>query len=338
MKTNILLTQSFGRESEYRRAIFTVLSAFCFCSDPIKDLKVVLFTDNPSFFKKWLKDLNVHFVLLTPQKIKKMRGSIDFIHRMKIALIEETFELFPNSKIFYIDSDTFFTDDPILGFNQVNETTASMHFLEYQYKEVKDLALPAGQTFRDFYHTIKNYKYHSLLGPTFNFSGESESWNAGVMIFAPQHKEIIADVYKLTHSFYPQTQNHASEQYAFSLMLKNTYNLIPCEKLVYHYWYRIKKEIIDEVLAEKSFTSLASKNLETKLPEILKMVEKMPDIFDNHIKMYLDHANQNFHTNKYLLGYKWYIKSLLKNPKRSLHFAKDVIYHTKSIFNVNKKK
>src|SRR5688500_15091363 len=105
-----LVIQSFGRENEYKRAILTVLSFYANCSLPDEQTRLMLFTDRPEYFSSYLSGLPVDFILLTPEKIKEMRGNIDFLHRMKIAVIEEAFDK-TGGNIIYADSDTFFVAD-----------------------------------------------------------------------------------------------------------------------------------------------------------------------------------------------------------------------------------
>jgi hypothetical protein len=130
MNQFILVSQSFGKKSEYRRVILAFLTMAAHLGNDLKKHQFVLFTDNPDFFKFWLKDLNVRFVLLTKNIVKVMRGEIDFLNRMKIALIEESFSLYPNQSMFYIDSDTFFIDNTIKGIEQVAGNKSLMHLLE----------------------------------------------------------------------------------------------------------------------------------------------------------------------------------------------------------------
>jgi hypothetical protein len=92
VKVNLVI-QSFGRDNEYRRAILTILSFYAHSSLKREETKVLLFTDMPAYFSTFLEGLPVEYVLLTPEKIKSMRGEIDFLHRMKIAVIEEAFKI-----------------------------------------------------------------------------------------------------------------------------------------------------------------------------------------------------------------------------------------------------
>ncbi len=72
-----LVIQSFGRENEYRRAAFVVLSYYAHAGEDNNE-RTLLFTDNPEYFEPYLKGLPVEYVLLTPEKIRTMRGRLIF--------------------------------------------------------------------------------------------------------------------------------------------------------------------------------------------------------------------------------------------------------------------
>lgn len=325
MNQKVLVTQSFGRENEYRRALFTIMSYLLYCGS---DASVVLFTDNPDWFRTYLKQAQIRYMLLTPEKIKSMRGRIDFLHRMKIALIEEAFGLYPDAHLVYADSDTFFTADPSSVVAQVTAETSSMHLWEHQFESMKDQALPAGKTFRAFYELICTHTFTGADGRSIAVTPEMSSWNAGVMIFHPTHKRFIPDVYALTDQFYPPTENHASEQYAFSIMLQTNTHLIPCESVNLHYWYRVKKQIADLFFEARINADFASLTVQQQMEFVRQWVDTLPDIFEQHILTLQDNAIQHFHEGQYREGYQWAFRAL---RKRLLDFAflRNVLYFTK---------
>lgn len=328
-QNKILVTQSFGKESEYRRVILAILSAFMYVKP--KEIKVVLFTDKPSFFEKWFQGIDVEFVLLTTEKVKDMRGEIDFLHRMKIALIEETFLKYPHANIFYVDSDTFFLDSPLPVLNAVNENKAFMHLIEYEFEYLKDLPLPAGESFQAFYRYINSTSFTLNDGYLLKVNNTNHSWNAGIMCFHSSHVRFIKDVYLLTDKFYPATFNHASEQYAFSIMLEKFTTLQSCESVVYHYWYRIKKQVIDLLLAESDFITLENTDISHKISILKPFLQKLPFYLDNHYLSLLDNAVQAFNEDKLAKGYSFYLKALSKKPFIALKQWRDVLYHTKRL-------
>ena len=178
-----LVIQSFGRENEYKRAILTILSFYAHSSLPTEQTRVLLFTDQPEYFAEFLRDLPVEFILLTPEKIKSMRGEIDFLHRMKIAVIEEAFAL-SKGPLFYADSDCFFIADPKPVLQQVSEQRAFMHLTEYAF--VKEIDDPT-ETYENFYGLINRQQFRLTDGSLLKVTEQHSSWNAGVMVFHPSH-------------------------------------------------------------------------------------------------------------------------------------------------------
>jgi hypothetical protein len=320
-----LILQSFGRENEYKRAVFTILSFYTHSTLPLTETKVILFTDKPDYFDRYLKGLPVSFILLTQEKIKTMRGNIDFLHRMKIALIEESFTLTKGS-IFYTDSDCFFITDPASILHQVSERRAFMHLMEYPFvKEVEDKTA----TYENFYELIISQKFILSNGSILQVKPQHYSWNAGVMVFHPSHARFIPDVYCLTDQFYPGSQSHASEQYAFSLILQENLELGACDHIVYHYWYRVKKQIVDIFLNKELTSGWSNMDLQIKLADVKRWTQLLPSLFESHILMIRDHAIQAFNKNNFSEGYKWTAKAIMKNPFNARSFLKDVFYHTR---------
>lgn len=328
MKHTTLTIQSFGRENEYRRAVLTIWSYYAHTGLDWKQTKVCLFTDRPEWFHQYLQGLPVEYVLLTPEKIKTMRGKIDFLHRMKIALIEETFSR-TEGNILYADSDTFFTSDPTLLEQELSPEQSFMHLREYPFSDMKDMPLPMGETFQAFYRLITSRTLKGATGQPVKISPESASWNAGVMFFHPSHVRLIPDVYALTDQFYPETQNHASEQYAFSVLLQNNTALHPCDSVIYHYWYRVKKQIADELLQSVFTEQWSLMPVEQKQMAVKEMTRTLPAYFESHMLAAKDDAIQAFNANQFSKGYRSAFRALRIGALRDTTFIKDILYHFK---------
>lgn len=110
MKNFVIL--SYGSETEYRRAIFTILSLFSWTEDYSDKYRVLLYTDRPDFFFSYLAPVSVNYVTLSSEKLKEMMGETGFIHRRKVAVIDSTFENYPGEDLIFVDSDTFFISCP----------------------------------------------------------------------------------------------------------------------------------------------------------------------------------------------------------------------------------
>lgn len=327
MNSYNILAQCFGLEREYRRCLFMLLSLLAHVGKT--NVRIILFTDNIEYFKlKLPSNLNINYELLTPERIKEMRGKSNFLHRMKIAIIEHTF-LNYDGKILYADSDSFFINNPDELLHKISEQNSSMHIAEYQYKSLLDLRRPAGNTFIEFAELIRDNDFTLSNQLKVKYSLEMFSWNAGVMAFHPKHIKLINDVYALTEQFYLPTKNHASEQYAFSILLQQNTNIIPSYKYNYHYWNRVEKEIMDSFL-EKLFTN---NFFVQDFDDILDIVKKhsilLPKFIKNHKLKLQDNAVQHFCENNYPIAYLFSIKALLKGALFDLKFIKHILYHTK---------
>lgn len=320
----ILVTQSFGNEQEYKRALFCLASFYAHSED--KSIICYLFTDNPEYFKKYLTDFKIHYFLLTPHKIREMRGSIDFLHRMKIALIEESFEL-ANQDLLYVDSDTFFLNDPVEKMNQVRPDISFMHLPEYSFYSMREWMLPAGVPFRAFIHHVSNNQFNMPDGSLLKVNISDYSWNAGVMMLHASHKKIIPEVYALTEQFYPFTNNHACEQYAFSVIMQRHTTVHRCDDISYHYWYSVKKKLADVYVSQQvdKFDILP---ISESYKQIKKATNGIPSYIENHIIFLKDVAIQSFNENQFIKGYKFSLRVLFKAPL-DYSFIRDVLYHTK---------
>jgi len=323
--TNLVI-QSFGRENEFKRAILTILSFYAHTLEPLKETRILLFTDDPGYFKAYLNELPVTYIKLTPAKISEMRGAINFLHRMKIALIEEAFGMI-NGPMLYVDSDTFFTGDPTPLINQVSAQISFMHTREYQFKEKEHVGTIDGPA--PFFSLIKNNDFYLSDQSRLQVSTELYSWNAGVMFLHASHKTLLKDVYALTEQFYQGTESHASEQYAFSVMLQLNTQVVACERIIYHYWYKTKKEIIDIFLDKNINEQLARLPTAEKISKARDWTKVLPDYLENHILNLKYNAIVAFGDNRYADGYTWAGKALLKEPFGDLPFIKDVLYYTK---------
>lgn len=321
----ILVSQSFGRVSEYRRVALAILSYYAYSSE--KNTKAVLFTDNPDWFTPYFEEIPVHFVLLTAEKMSTMRGEIDFLHRMKIALIEEAFQLY-NTDILYFDSDTFFIADPTILMAQLSPKKSFMHLWEYQFETIRNMPLPAGETFQAFVRLIERKSFVTTNG-ALKIDAQMSSWNAGVMMLHQSHAAFIPDIYSLTEQFYPETQNHASEQYAFSILLQTKTELAACDHVIYHYWYGIKKNIIDGLLEEELSKMLVLTTMPERNEFIKELTKRLPPIFDNHLLSLKDNAIQSLNAKNFGIGYKWALKAIFAGAIADKTFIKDLLYHLK---------
>lgn len=319
-----LVIQSYGSVVEYRRAVLTVLSFYAFSGE---EVSTILFTDNPSFFTPYLQGLPVKYSVIDEERLKTMRGRIDFTHRVKICVIEEALRM-AQQTVLYADSDTFFTSDAKPFLMAANGSKVFMHEPEYEFRELRQRSLPAGKTFHAFLDLVESNTISGISDE--RISANMTSWNAGVMILPRSAQEFLPDVYRLTELFYPATGNHASEQYAFSIVLARHFTIAPCAEIVYHYWYRMKKQVVDRVLSERFSRNFTQHSKAEKYLAIRKLSLELPSLLEKHIWIVRDASLQSFHENHFSDGYRYAAQALLRNPVH-FPFIKEVLYHTKRL-------
>lgn len=252
MTDKSLVFLSYGKEFEYYKAIFSVLSFFAWTkSEKIARVSVLIYTDNPSFFQRYLKDFKIEYITLTDLILRDMMGNTDYIHRRKVGVIDLTFKAFPERDLLFIDSDTFFideTDELLSGFAK---DKSFMHKREYNFEE--GLSLFKGFNQGEYPERFINY----ITGREFVVGGHIErfnkydfSWNSGVLGLNRSFVRYMPDVYKLTDDFYNNSQWFISEQLAFSLVLQKRTEIRPTDNIVLHYWGKRQKALFDRSIKE----------------------------------------------------------------------------------------
>ena len=324
--SRLLVSQSFGRESEYKRVSLTLLSFYAQLDHT--GIRTVLFTDRPDWFAQILHGLPVEYILLTPEKIKHMRGTIDFLHRMKIAMIEEVYQKYPEANLLYVDSDTFFIRNPDPLFAAIEAGNCFMHLREFAFEQVRYAAGDTGTKFSAYLRLMEQKPFLTSRGEE-HFTASHASWNAGVMGLPNFIKNDIPDVYAITEQSFPETDNHASEQFAFSFVLQTRYTLSACDEYVYHYWYVTKKKIIDLFTHKKISPLFMQAPLAQRLSTVKKWTEQLPHYFNRHILNYKDKSLLALDEDKVIAGYKWATRAMLKGGIFDVQFLRDIMYHNK---------
>lgn len=285
---------------------------------------LIIYTDSLDYFKDKFDEYsiaaNIVLIHLSEDKILEMRGPLDFVHRIKICLIQQTFERFDGT-VLYLDSDMLVTADLYECLEKLQEGSSLMHQFEYLFSSYR--FNEEGTIEREFYDYYskdsiiienKNYSYNELVA----------SYNAGVIGLVRSQYNLLVDVFSVTDILYSSVKHHACEQFAFSLVLQTNTELHTCQSEVYHYWHRVKKKIVDE-------------NMEVLLNEI-KQRPNPETILE--IKKYVE---QHFEWNQWLLfhyydarryadGDKILLNLLLAHPIKVIKVYKDILYHWKKRF------
>ncbi len=322
-----LVLQSYGSEVQYRRAILLIMSFLGVVKDAISNYKILVFTDNIPFFERYLGGINIQYIFLDTQKISAYTGEMNFIHRMKIAIIEEAFNL-NDGNLLYADTDSFFLCDPTPILNKLDPAQSYMHELEYPFSDLKDQSLPAGEESVEFYRNVISKDFLLTGDGHITVHEKMKSWNAGIMILHRNQRVLIPDIYKLTDQFFKLSGNHSSEQYAFSILLQERTNLQPMKEYSYHYWHRIQKKIVDEYIEKKIMLRINEYSYSLISGKSMFQYNNLPGIIERHPLYIQDKAIQALNVDNFSRGLYYSLQYLLKRPF-SFKFIRDIGYHLK---------
>ncbi|SMC96069.1 hypothetical protein [Pedobacter africanus] len=311
MKNKSLVLLSYGRISEYKRAIFCILSLWAWGKEHLPDWRILIYTDQPDFFKPYLKGLNVQYVHLTDELTTAMLAGTTYFHRRKVAVIDMTFKMFPGDALMFIDSDTFFITEPAKLLNSFEVGKCFMHKREYMLKDGLALfsSFNQGQYPEAFLKYIAGRSFE-IGGLIEQFSDLDYSWNSGVLALDQSFATYMPDVFRLTDEFYANSEWFISEQLAFALVLQKRTEIRSAEEFVLHYWGAQQKVLLDGLL-DKLFESTPAAELfnKTQICALTKKWERAVKIDMAVEQINIAYANQNT-----IYGIKQSVKLVLQMP------------------------
>ncbi|MFD3001629.1 hypothetical protein ACFS7Z_14755 [Pontibacter toksunensis] len=311
MKNIILL--SYEREADYRMAVFAVLSFWAWFSGKKSDVRIFIFTDNPGFFYPLLSDFPIEYEYLSASKLESMLGGMDYIHRRKIAVVDEVFQRFPSDDLVFLDSDIFFMSDALPWLESFAPGKSYMHLAEHTFEG----AVRHNASFNHEHYPIALIKL--IESKTFtvrkkvkSFHKKQVYWNSGVLGLTKESAPLLPDVFTLNDEFYSATRWHISEQLAFSLVLQTATQILPCDQYILHYWGQRQKKFIDKILLSVYNDGFTCLDLENKLATVKKLSLRFPKLIQaDKLK---ERSIDAFSRNCFLSGCKNALYGLAKTP------------------------
>ena len=307
MQKNIVIL-SYGNEIEYRRSIFCVLSFFAWSVE--NKHTILIYTDNPEFFKLYLHQPNISYYLLTPELLTDMLGEDKFLHRIKVSVVRLTFQNFPHRDLLFLDSDTFFVGSSSKVFKLFKKGVSLMHKMEYTlgdslriFSDYKQSEFPEA-----FLKYISSHEF-IINSKTEKFTAEDYSWNSGVLGLTEDFAIYKDDILKLTDEFYANSKWFISEQLAFSLILQRKTQIKRTDHVIVHYWNKVQKTLIDDLLMTLFTVQNDMLNSLTFIRFLTRKYKK-----DIEIDLILKEACSAFVSKNYYYGIKKAIQISFKSP------------------------
>jgi hypothetical protein len=222
--SNYLIYQAYGSPDILNEALLSILS---YLRQPA-DATVLVYTDNPAHFQAVLDDAaGVTFVFIEPNQWRTWRGEIDFVHRVKIKVLQHAAMHYPG-QLLYVDTDTIFTQSPAAIFTALAQGERFTHVSEGRLGDGNPLNRKINRALQQASPGI------ALIGGP--IGPETRMYNAGVLGLRSLDAPLLADVLALTEQLYRLYPKHVMEQLAFSVVWARSGPVREAVPWVYHYW------------------------------------------------------------------------------------------------------
>lgn len=220
-----LLMQAYGPEEALRTCLLALLS-LSKQHTPADCPRVVVYTDKPEWFEQWHCPLPLRFRVMDAGTIKAWRGDIDFVHRVKIEVLRDFAKEYSGA-VLYTDTDVLFLQSlsPLLA-----RISAGELFMHVSEGALADDGSPMIAKLRRF---LSKTALPADVSPT---PPGAMMWNAGVLGFHTDYKDLLDEVLHFTDRIYPLFPKHIVEQFAFSLAFTGRGQVHNVFDYIFHYW------------------------------------------------------------------------------------------------------
>lgn len=229
---NYLLYQAYGEKENLHVMLYSLMTFLYVSSEETKNnTHIVIYTDGYEHLSSFLSDLpNVIYEITSPSKFKEWKGDINFVHRIKIKMIEHFFSKY-TGKVLYVDTDTVFMKDPSPIFKNISDFDVYMHVCEGSIGSRVNRVMKKTERF------VKKHNFQLSVGEVMHIPLTTNIWNAGVLGLTNAQQVILKDVIELTEGIYKLWDMNGAEQLSFSYFLQNKFKINPAEGIIHHYWY-----------------------------------------------------------------------------------------------------
>jgi hypothetical protein len=229
---NILVLQAYGKVEIFYEAAWCLASIWLHDPEFEQDTLVVIATDNPSFFSEYTPFLTkIEFITINELVLNDWKGPINFVHRVKIKVLQEVNIRYPNANLLYADTDTIFQAKVGSLFERIQNDLILMHASEGPLN-----IRGAAPLNKRIYSRFKNASL-SVNNKQVNFLPDFVMFNAGVIGLPSALASIVLEeTLILTDLIYPMLPKHIMEQLAFSYICQKHATVSDTSSEIDHYW------------------------------------------------------------------------------------------------------
>jgi len=223
---NYIIFLCYGNERVFHECAYALLSLSRLYPQGDLNAQICIYTDNPGWFRAFKGcPLPLNYRELDSAKIKKWRGEIDFVHRVKIEVLKD-FTKSKSGNILYTDTDVVFTHRIEKILHDIRAGKRYMHIMEGR---ISDKENPV-------FKKLNNYLESGDVKLNGKPMNNMSMWNAGVLGFNTEHSHVLDDVLAFTDKEYPKFRKHIVEQFAFSAYFQGPDNIKIASPCIFHYW------------------------------------------------------------------------------------------------------
>jgi len=226
-----IVLQAYGQEGILQECLFALFSFYKLHTEAERQLvSFHIYTDQPAWFRQFSDcPLDLHFQEVTPELIKKWRGAIDFVHRVKIEVLRD-FVTRVTGPVLYLDTDVYFTKSIIPLLQRIENGELFMHVAE---GKLSDGANPMMEKLHRFFRSQNSFM---IAGKQELIPLDTVMWNAGVLGFPTRHAALLDQVLSFTDTVHKSFPKHIVEQFAFSYFFAQRGIIHHSANCIVHYW------------------------------------------------------------------------------------------------------
>lgn len=225
-----IVMQAYGSEDILNECVFALLTlSRHHTREELQQLSVCIYTDRPEYFRSfkdcWLK---LSFKEVNAEILKRWKGDIDFVHRVKIEVLRD-FSVAHVGQILYLDTDICFAESSSVLFEEISHEKLYMHIMEGPVHYSDNVV------FQKLSKFLKSRSI-SVKGNPVPIPDNVAMWNAGVLGFHTRYAPLLDEVLAFTDEIHRQYPRHVVEQFAFSLYFQQTTSVLSAHTAIFHYW------------------------------------------------------------------------------------------------------
>ena len=263
-----IVFQAYGATYIINQTLFAIASICEMASsEELGKLQIFIYTDNEAYLKDYVGKLPfVKIVAVTKEQIKKWRGDIDFVHRVKLEIIKHCVDRFgmvgvPVGATNATTAATTATTESAEAISSSSipnaaPSPAAPSAQKFLYldgdvifkvgpKELFDKVSDKQSVMHECEYQLSTPK--GILGKkmskfvlanqnNYKIPLQTYMWNAGVIGFSIANSDFLQKAIERTDQMYRSYQKHVIEQLAVSWTLSEKTQIYPAIKEIWHYW------------------------------------------------------------------------------------------------------